>query len=193
MSVLLLRRSLLAAAAAKKTAAPSASTAIVSASRAFSTASPVRDESENAIEKPKWNDVVEKAANLFFLGEIFRATWLALEVHLERKVTINYPFEKGPLSPRFRGEHALRRYPSGEERSGTCDSCGLLIMVCMREADGVMYVFMSIVGALRASCAKPFAQRKLLLLKPCVHSHSFCMVVSGGPSIVGPPARPDPD
>ena len=27
-----------------------------------------------------------------------------------------YPFEKGPLSPRFRGEHALRRYPSGEER-----------------------------------------------------------------------------
>jgi hypothetical protein len=30
--------------------------------------------------------------------------------------TIMYPFEKGPLSPRFRGEHALRRYPSGEER-----------------------------------------------------------------------------
>ena len=30
--------------------------------------------------------------------------------------TIMYPFEKGPLSPRFRGEHALRRYPNGEER-----------------------------------------------------------------------------
>ena len=32
------------------------------------------------------------------------------------KPTLNYPFEKGPISPRFRGEHALRRYPNGEER-----------------------------------------------------------------------------
>uniref|UniRef100_A0A3P9JMM1 NADH dehydrogenase [ubiquinone] iron-sulfur protein 8, mitochondrial n=1 Tax=Oryzias latipes TaxID=8090 RepID=A0A3P9JMM1_ORYLA len=37
--------------------------------------------------------------------------------------TINYPFEKGPLSPRFRGEHALRRYPNGEERSIACKLC----------------------------------------------------------------------
>lgn len=42
-------------------------------------------------------------------------------------VTINYPFEKGPLSPRFRGEHALRRYPSGEER---CIACKLCEAVC---------------------------------------------------------------
>lgn len=41
--------------------------------------------------------------------------------------TINYPFEKGPLSPRFRGEHALRRYPSGEER---CIACKLCEAVC---------------------------------------------------------------
>ena len=32
-------------------------------------------------------------------------------------VTISYPWEKGPLSPRFRGEHALRRYPNGEVKS----------------------------------------------------------------------------
>ena len=38
-----------------------------------------------------------------------------------------YPFEKGPLSPRFRGEHALRRYPSGEER---CIACKLCEAIC---------------------------------------------------------------
>ena len=41
--------------------------------------------------------------------------------------TINYPFEKGPLSARFRGEHALRRYPSGEER---CIACKLCEAIC---------------------------------------------------------------
>lgn len=49
------------------------------------------------------------------------------QVFFKPKVTINYPFEKGPLSPRFRGEHALRRYPSGEER---CISCKLCEAIC---------------------------------------------------------------
>lgn len=39
-----------------------------------------------------------------------------LENFFREPYTIMYPYEKGPLSPRFRGEHALRRYPSGEER-----------------------------------------------------------------------------
>lgn len=97
----LLRRSVVAASRKPTQAA---------AARAFSASS------SDVEERPSWNEVVDKAANMFFLGEIARATWLAWEVHMERKVTINYPFEKGPLSPRFRGEHALRRYPSGEER-----------------------------------------------------------------------------
>ena len=42
-------------------------------------------------------------------------------------VTINYPYEKGKLSPRFRGEHALRRYPNGEER---CIACKLCEAIC---------------------------------------------------------------
>lgn len=46
---------------------------------------------------------------------------------LKEPATINYPFEKGPLSPRFRGEHALRRYPNGEER---CIACKLCEAVC---------------------------------------------------------------
>ena len=43
------------------------------------------------------------------------------------KPTLNYPFEKGPISPRFRGEHALRRYSNGEER---CIACKLCEAVC---------------------------------------------------------------
>ena len=43
------------------------------------------------------------------------------------KETLNYPFEKGPLSPRFHGEHALRRYPNGEER---CIACKLCEAIC---------------------------------------------------------------
>ena len=44
-------------------------------------------------------------------------------VEISSHVQINYPFEKGPLSPRFRGEHALRRYPTGEERCIACKLC----------------------------------------------------------------------
>lgn len=52
---------------------------------------------------------------------------LTLGVMFREPATINYPFEKGPLSPRFRGEHALRRYPSGEER---CIACKLCEAIC---------------------------------------------------------------
>lgn len=55
--------------------------------------------------------------------------------------TINYPFEKGPLSPRFRGEHALRRYPSGEER---CIACKLCEAICPAQ---VILIFHFIVGS----------------------------------------------
>lgn len=57
------------------------------------------------------------------MTEIVRAFALAGEAFAKPKVTINYPFEKGYLSPRFRGEHALRRYPTGEERCIACKVC----------------------------------------------------------------------
>jgi hypothetical protein len=48
--------------------------------------------------------------------------WIVLENFFRPPYTIMYPHEKGPMSPRFRGEHALRRYPSGEERCiGKCN------------------------------------------------------------------------
>ncbi|KAK2988555.1 hypothetical protein RJ640_016415 [Escallonia rubra] len=65
----------------------------------------------------------ERSINTLFLTEMVRGLMLTLKYFFEQKVTINYPFEKGPLSPRFRGEHALRRYPTGEERCIACKLC----------------------------------------------------------------------
>lgn len=59
------------------------------------------------------------------------------QVFFKPKVTINYPFEKGPLSPRFRGEHALRRYPSGEERCISCKLCEAICPAQVRRERGV--------------------------------------------------------
>jgi NADH-quinone oxidoreductase subunit I len=56
---------------------------------------------------------------------------LSLSYFFKPKVTLSYPNEKGPLSPRFRGEHALRRYENGEER---CIACKLCEAVCPAQA-----------------------------------------------------------
>ena len=66
-----------------------------------------------------------------FLTEILRGFVMTFQYFLRRKVTINYPFEKGALSSRFRGEHALRRYPTGEER---CIACKLCEAICPAQA-----------------------------------------------------------
>ena len=78
-----------------------------------------------------WETIFDRAANVFFLTEIARGISLALEAAVKPKVTINYPYEKGYLSPRFRGEHALRRYPTGDER---CISCKLCEAICPAQA-----------------------------------------------------------
>jgi NADH-quinone oxidoreductase subunit I len=59
----------------------------------------------------------------FLLLDVIRGMALTLKYMFKHKVTLNYPYEKGPLSPRFRMEHALRRYPSGEERCIACKLC----------------------------------------------------------------------
>ena len=66
-----------------------------------------------------------------FLLEILDGLYLTIKYFFKKKVTINYPFEKGYISPRFRGEHALRRYDSGEER---CIACKLCEAVCPAQA-----------------------------------------------------------
>lgn len=65
------------------------------------------------------------------LFEILKGLAKTLMFLFKRKVTIDYPFEKGPISTRFRGEHALRRYSNGEER---CIACKLCEAVCPAQA-----------------------------------------------------------
>src|SRR5690349_24300701 len=66
---------------------------------------------------------MDQAARSLFLKEFVAAFVLGLRYFFKPKPTLNYPFEKGHLSPRFRGEHALRRYPNGEERCIACKLC----------------------------------------------------------------------
>jgi NADH-quinone oxidoreductase subunit I len=65
------------------------------------------------------------------LWEIVQGFALTLRYMFRPKVTVNYPYERTPLSPRFRGEHALRRYPNGEER---CIACKLCEAICPAQA-----------------------------------------------------------
>ena len=68
-----------------------------------------------------------RAAKYFLLTDFIQGFKLGLKYFFAPKATLNYPHEKGPLSPRFRGEHVLRRYPNGEER---CIACKLCEAVC---------------------------------------------------------------
>jgi NADH-quinone oxidoreductase subunit I len=61
------------------------------------------------------------------LLELLGGLWLTLKYLFKPKYTLMYPMEKTPQSPRFRGVHALRRYPNGEER---CIACKLCEAVC---------------------------------------------------------------
>eukprot|EP01035_Chromulina_nebulosa_P020509 gene20509-26603_t len=79
----------------------------------------------------RFKDIVDRASVAVFFTEIVRAAWLCTEIAFKPKVTVNYPFQKGALSPRFRGEHVLRRYPSGEER---CIACKLCEAICPAQA-----------------------------------------------------------
>ncbi len=72
-----------------------------------------------------------QASGSLLLKEFVSATWLALKYFFGPKATINYPFEKGHVSPRFRGEHVQRRYPNGEER---CIACKLCEAICPAQA-----------------------------------------------------------
>ena len=79
---------------------------------------------------------------------MFRGLWVSVVSMCREKLTINFPHEKVTFSPRNRGEHCLRRYPTGEERYS--------------------YFNHFIVDALLADCAKPSVLPKLLTLKPYV-------------------------
>ncbi|MFC0408165.1 NADH-quinone oxidoreductase subunit NuoI [Roseomonas elaeocarpi] len=70
---------------------------------------------------------LDSLARSFLLVDIAQGMWLTLKAFFKPKITLNYPFERQPLSVRFKGEHGLRRYPNGEER---CIACKLCEAVC---------------------------------------------------------------
>ena len=84
-----------------------------------------------------------RAINYFLLKDFLKGFNLGIKYFFRPKATLNYPYEKGPISSRFRGEHALRCYPNGEERCIACKLCeaicpaqAITIDAGPREADG---------------------------------------------------------
>ena len=74
---------------------------------------------------------IKQYLNSLFLLELMRGLYLTGRHLFKRKITVQYPEEKTPQSHRFRGLHALRRYPNGEER---CIACKLCEAVCPANA-----------------------------------------------------------
>ncbi|MFQ5754581.1 MAG: NADH-quinone oxidoreductase subunit NuoI [Acidiferrobacterales bacterium] len=72
-------------------------------------------------------NVVKRYLQSFLLFELLKGLMVTGRHLFARKITVQYPEERTPLSPRFRGLHALRRYPNGEER---CIACKLCEAVC---------------------------------------------------------------
>jgi len=70
---------------------------------------------------------VRNLVKTFLMTELLKGLRLTFSRLFSRKVTVQYPEEKAPQSPRFRGLHALRRYPNGQER---CIACKLCEAVC---------------------------------------------------------------
>ena len=74
---------------------------------------------------------ISRFIKIILLVDFISGLIIAIKESFKSKKTLNYPFEKGKISPRFRGEHALRRYPNGEER---CIACKLCEAVCPAQA-----------------------------------------------------------
>jgi NADH-quinone oxidoreductase subunit I len=74
---------------------------------------------------------IDRGVKTLLLWELVQGMAVTFRYMFKKKATINYPFEKGSISPRFRGEHALRRYANGEER---CIACKLCEAICPAQA-----------------------------------------------------------
>ena len=74
---------------------------------------------------------ISRLLKTIFMIDFVTGLLIAIKETFKTKKTINYPFEKGSLGTRSRGEHALRRYPNGEER---CIACKLCEAVCPAQA-----------------------------------------------------------
>ncbi len=73
---------------------------------------------------------LKRYLNTFLLVELVKGLMVTGRHLFSRKITIQYPEEYTPMSPRFRGLHALRRYPNGEERCIACKLCEAVCPAC---------------------------------------------------------------
>lgn len=74
---------------------------------------------------------ISRSIKSWMFLDIIKGMYRSFTYIFKKKATLNYPYEKGPLGNRFRGEHALRRYPNGEER---CIACKLCEAICPAQA-----------------------------------------------------------
>ncbi len=105
---------------------------------------------------------IKRHLNTFFLFELLKGLMVTGRHLFARKITIQYPEERTPMSPRFRGLHALRRYPNGEER---CIACKLCEAVCPAAA-------ITIESAVRADGTRRTTRYEIDLFK-CIYC-GFC-------------------
>jgi NADH-quinone oxidoreductase subunit I len=75
-------------------------------------------------------NALKRFLNTFLLFELVKGLMVTGRHLFSRKITIQYPEEYTPMSPRFRGLHALRRYPNGEERCIACKLCEAVCPAC---------------------------------------------------------------
>eukprot|EP01083_Nonionella_stella_P012538 35573_1 len=78
---------------------------------------------EHAAVERSFGEVMDRWWHMMWQSYLWEAVFRGVGHILEPKHTINYPYEKGAVSHMFRGEHCLRRYPSGEERCIACKLC----------------------------------------------------------------------
>lgn len=91
----------------------------------------VRNTWEEDVTREDFGSIVFSFQQTQFYDHMFPPIWMASHWINEPEYTIQFPFERNKYSPIFRGEHALRRYPTGEER---CIACKLCEAVCPAQA-----------------------------------------------------------